>query len=193
MTPRLLAQPAGAGPEGDAASRPRSWSAAMPRSTSSTRRPARSMSRPATRSPQAVLDQLEEAGIDELPTLAIDHVNVGPYIRNTLAVDKNAQPRRGADRHLPRHAPGRAADARDGRDPVPGPVLRPRALRPLGGRPRQDELAPRPRGRARHASARCARRTSSRSSRCWSTSRTAAARSTTSTISATAACARSAS
>ena len=25
-----------------------------------------------------------------LPTLAIDHVNVGPYIRNTLAVDKNA-------------------------------------------------------------------------------------------------------
>ena len=39
---------------------------------------------------QAVLDLLEEAGIDDLPTLAIDHVNVGPYIRNTLAADKNS-------------------------------------------------------------------------------------------------------
>src|SRR5687768_17003567 len=39
---------------------------------------------------QAVLDQFEEAGIDQLPTLAIDHVNVGPYIRNTLAADKNS-------------------------------------------------------------------------------------------------------
>ena len=25
-----------------------------------------------------------------MPVLAIDHVNVGPYIRNTLAIDKNA-------------------------------------------------------------------------------------------------------
>ncbi|MEX2449384.1 MAG: DNA-directed RNA polymerase subunit beta [Rhodospirillales bacterium] len=33
---------------------------------------------------------LNEAGIEEIPTLAIDHVNVGPYIRNTLAVDKNS-------------------------------------------------------------------------------------------------------
>jgi DNA-directed RNA polymerase subunit beta len=38
---------------------------------------------------QASLQQLEEAGIDRIPTLAIDHVNVGPYIRNTLAADKN--------------------------------------------------------------------------------------------------------
>src|SRR5476649_2099221 len=38
---------------------------------------------------QAVLDIFEEAGIDVLPTLAIDHTNVGPYIRNTLAADKN--------------------------------------------------------------------------------------------------------
>ena len=30
-----------------------------------------------------------EAGVDELPTLDIDYVTVGPYIRNTLAVDKN--------------------------------------------------------------------------------------------------------
>ena len=37
----------------------------------------------------AILGELEKAGVSELPTLAIDHINVGPYIRNTLAVDKN--------------------------------------------------------------------------------------------------------
>ncbi len=36
------------------------------------------------------VEAIAEAGITELPTLHIDHVNVGPYIRNTLAVDKNA-------------------------------------------------------------------------------------------------------
>ena len=34
--------------------------------------------------------KLEEDKIDEIATLAIDHVNVGPYIRNTLAADKNS-------------------------------------------------------------------------------------------------------
>jgi DNA-directed RNA polymerase subunit beta len=33
---------------------------------------------------------LIEAGFTELPVLDIDHVNIGPYIRNTLAVDKNS-------------------------------------------------------------------------------------------------------
>ena len=32
---------------------------------------------------------LTEAGISEIATLHIDHINVGAYIRNTLAVDKN--------------------------------------------------------------------------------------------------------
>src|SRR5216684_334781 len=36
------------------------------------------------------LGHLIEYGIDELPVLDIDHVTVGPYIRNTLAIDKNA-------------------------------------------------------------------------------------------------------
>jgi DNA-directed RNA polymerase subunit beta len=36
------------------------------------------------------LEKLQEVGIKELPTLGIDHVNVGPYIRNTLQADKNA-------------------------------------------------------------------------------------------------------
>src|SRR6516164_2358580 len=38
----------------------------------------------------AALAQLNEAGIEEMPVLDIDHVTVGPYVRNTLAVDKNA-------------------------------------------------------------------------------------------------------
>ncbi len=38
----------------------------------------------------AVLAEIERVGVTELPTLFIDHINVGPYIRNTLAVDKNS-------------------------------------------------------------------------------------------------------
>ncbi|MGD9535992.1 MAG: DNA-directed RNA polymerase subunit beta [Alphaproteobacteria bacterium] len=38
---------------------------------------------------QALLSELEGAGISELPVLMIDHVNVGPYIRNTLAIDRS--------------------------------------------------------------------------------------------------------
>ena len=38
---------------------------------------------------EEVIEALNEAGIDSLDTLAIDHINVGPYLRNTLAVDKN--------------------------------------------------------------------------------------------------------
>ena len=35
------------------------------------------------------LQALIDAGFHELPLLDIDHINIGPYIRNTLAVDKN--------------------------------------------------------------------------------------------------------
>ena len=38
---------------------------------------------------EEVLEVFDGAKIDKIATLAIDHVNVGPYIRNTLAVDKN--------------------------------------------------------------------------------------------------------
>ena len=38
---------------------------------------------------EAKLAALKEAGVAELPTLDIDHVTVGPWIRNTLNVDKN--------------------------------------------------------------------------------------------------------
>ena len=39
---------------------------------------------------EALLEALREAGIDEIATLAIDNINVGPYIRNTLARDNNS-------------------------------------------------------------------------------------------------------
>ncbi|WP_163540643.1 hypothetical protein, partial [Klebsiella pneumoniae] len=39
---------------------------------------------------EKLLKSLEDVGVSELPLLDIDHVNVGPYIRNTLAVDKNS-------------------------------------------------------------------------------------------------------
>ncbi len=54
-----------------------------------------------------------------------------------------------AVRHLSRDASGRAADHRHRRDDVQLAVLRQRALRPVRGRPREDEHAPRAR-RARH-------------------------------------------
>jgi DNA-directed RNA polymerase subunit beta len=36
------------------------------------------------------LELLGDAGFDEIPLLDIDHINIGPYMRNTLAVDKNS-------------------------------------------------------------------------------------------------------
>lgn len=37
-----------------------------------------------------VIEKLEKAGAKEIQTLAIDHINVGPYIRNTMMADRNA-------------------------------------------------------------------------------------------------------
>ncbi len=39
---------------------------------------------------EEVLEVFDNAKINKISTLAIDHINVGPYIRNTLAVDKNS-------------------------------------------------------------------------------------------------------
>ena len=38
---------------------------------------------------EKLLHELIERGYHDLPVLDIDYVNVGPYIRNTLAADKN--------------------------------------------------------------------------------------------------------
>ncbi len=37
----------------------------------------------------SLLAKLEEAGFEEIPVLDIDHKNIGAYIRNSLAIDKN--------------------------------------------------------------------------------------------------------
>ncbi|KQN72756.1 DNA-directed RNA polymerase subunit beta [Devosia sp. Leaf64] len=38
---------------------------------------------------EKLLTKLVDLGFDELPILDIDHITIGPYLRNTLAVDKN--------------------------------------------------------------------------------------------------------
>ena len=53
--------------------------------------------------------ELIEAGVTEIPVLDIDNVNVGPYMRNTMAQDKNMNARNRAHGYLPRDAPRRAA------------------------------------------------------------------------------------
>ena len=37
-----------------------------------------------------LLAELKEQKVKEFPILDIDHVNIGPFIRNTLNIDKNA-------------------------------------------------------------------------------------------------------
>ncbi len=39
---------------------------------------------------EKLLETLKELGLKEIPILDIDHVNIGAFIRNTLAVDKNS-------------------------------------------------------------------------------------------------------
>jgi DNA-directed RNA polymerase subunit beta len=39
---------------------------------------------------ETIVAALRDAGVPQIPTLAIDHINVGPYMRNTLAVDRNS-------------------------------------------------------------------------------------------------------
>ncbi len=39
---------------------------------------------------EKLLAALTEAGYNEIPVLDIDHINTGPFIRNTLAIDKNS-------------------------------------------------------------------------------------------------------
>ena len=39
---------------------------------------------------ESVLEAMEKGGVDQINVLHIDNVNVGPYLRNTLAVDKNS-------------------------------------------------------------------------------------------------------
>ncbi len=95
------------------------------------------------------LKVLIEAGYKELPLLDIDHVNVGAYIRNTLAADKNMT-REDALFDIYRvMRPGEPPTVDTAEAMFRSLFFDSRALRPLGGRPREDEHASRTR-RARH-------------------------------------------
>jgi DNA-directed RNA polymerase subunit beta len=112
--------------------------------TCQRRRPARS-TRGRRRSHRRKPRSARQGGHRPLELLDIDHVNTGPWIRNTLKADK-AETATRAVRHLPRHAPRRAADAETA-EALFARCSSIRALRPVGRRPRQDEHAPRPRRR----------------------------------------------
>ena len=91
------------------------------------------------------LAQLVEAGFDELPILEIDHVNIGPYIRNTLKIDKNSS-REDALFDIYRvMRPGEPPTIESAEAMFQSLFFELRALRPFRGRPGQDEHAPRPR------------------------------------------------
>ena len=121
--------------------------------TSSTWRPARSTARPARSSTAKLLEALKEAKVKEFPILDIDHVTIGAFIRNTLNVDKNSNHEEALMDVYRVMRPGEPPTLEAATRPVPRPVLRFGALRPLRRRPRQDEHAPRPQGRGHRAHA----------------------------------------
>ena len=97
------------------------------------------------------LKTLIDLGYKELPLLNIDHINVGAYIRNTLAVDKNMT-REDALFDIYRvMRPGEPPTIDTAQIMFQVAVLRSGALRPLRGRPRQDEHAARSRCAGHHA------------------------------------------
>ena len=94
------------------------------------------------------LKVLVEAGYKELPLLDIDHVNVGAYIRNTLTVDKNMT-REDALFDIYRvMRPGEPPTVDTAEAMFRSLFFDFGALRPVRGRPREDEYA---------SGARCAR------------------------------------
>ncbi len=126
---------------------------------------------------EKLLKQLVDDGFDEIPVLDIDHITVGPYIRNTLNVDKNSRREEALFDIYRVMRPGEPPTLETAENMFQSLFF---------DAERYDLSAV---GRVKMNM----RLTSSRSSRRWSTCATARARSTTSTISATVACARSAS
>ena len=142
---------------------------------------------------EAVLAAMAEAGIAEIPVLRIDS-NTGPYLRNTLAADKNSCREEALVDIYRVMRPGEPPTLGHRRGAVRGPVLRFRALRPVRGRPGEDERASQPLHRRRAGEpARAAQgRHPGDHPRASRPQGRQGARSTTSTTSATAGCAPSA-
>ena len=138
------------------------------------------------------LKALIDAGFDELPVLDIDHVNIGPYIRNTLTVDKNSSREEALFDIYRVMRPGEPPTIDTAEAMFHSLFFDSERYDLSRGRPREDEHAPRPR-RRRHRARPAQGRHHRGGARRSSTFATARARSTTSTISATAASVRSAS
>ena len=91
---------------------------------------------------EQLLEELDDAGFDEIALLDIDHINTGSFIRNTLAVDKN-QSREQALIDIYRvMRPGEPPTLDTAETLFNGLFFELGTLRSLGGRPREDELAP---------------------------------------------------
>ena len=125
ITPRVIREVEKKGIEDHVGGPMRTSSDAMPPTTSSTPAPAKYSWRPATRSPRKSL-RLSTKAISRKsrPCSSITPMSA-PISGTRSPADKNSKPRRSAGRHLPGHAPGRAADPRDGGRAVPWLVLRP--------------------------------------------------------------------
>ena len=125
----------------------------------------------------------------KIQTIYTNDLDQGPYISQTLRIDETADQLAAQVAIYRMMRPGEPPTEDAVKTLFNGLFFSRRPLRPVGGRPHEVQ-PPRRARRARRARARCRPTTSSRSSRSWSTCATAAARSTTSTIWATAACAR---
>jgi len=113
------------------------------------------------------LEALDKAGVDVLELLDIDHMNTGPWIRNTMKADK-AEDRDQALSDIYRvMRPGEPPTRETAEALFDGLFFDPGPLRPLGRGPRQAQHASR-RSMCRTRSPPCAPRISSRWSRSWS-------------------------
>ena len=82
---------------------------------------------------EAKLDELRERGVEQLQGPLHRRPQRRPVPPRHAARRQAPGPRRGDHGDLPPPPPGRSADARDGADAVPQPVLQRRALRPVAG------------------------------------------------------------
>ena len=87
----------------------------------------------------AVLDKAKEAGISEISVIFFDGLAVGPYLRNTLLVDKVNTKEESLHRDLQASSPRRAAHDRCGYSLLQALILRSRNLRFVGSWSLEDQ------------------------------------------------------
>ena len=134
----------------------------------------------------------DEAGFHEIDVINVDGITIGAYIRNTMAVDKNHSREQALIDIYRVMRPGEPPTL-DTAETLFGQLFFDCERYDLSSVGRVKMNMRLSLDAPDTLSHRCARKTSSRSSRRWRICATAAAKSTTSTISAIAACVRSAS